>query len=199
MIVAVPVCGFHKRSLVHAGGTAILVKNGIYMSTLEMTWTLPSNFSGQFDQEDMFRVLRHEDSGICMSGSFASTGSQVSVLPPPGSDQPCVHWLTATANPHQSAFKPFVFVPGVRVGTDTASPRPGSRFDRSHPLWSRHEKMMQMLERNSSEGKGMLQKVNSLEEKMVQNVEAVIAGNNPETMRTLFRDAVQEEMAIYEK
>ena len=33
--------------------------------------------SGTFSAADMMRILRDEDSGICMTGGFLSTGSQV--------------------------------------------------------------------------------------------------------------------------
>ena len=33
--------------------------------------------SGKFEPKHMFDILRHEESGICMEGSFVAAGSQV--------------------------------------------------------------------------------------------------------------------------
>lgn len=74
----------------------------------------------------MFKILRDEESGICMTdGMFVSTGSQVSVLTPQiasSSSVPCCHWFTATPNPLTSIYKPFIFTPGASIGTATTSP-----------------------------------------------------------------------------
>ena len=35
------------------------------------------SFAGSFSAADMMRILRDENSGICMTGGFLSTGSQV--------------------------------------------------------------------------------------------------------------------------
>ena len=38
------------------------------------------SFIGTFSVSEMFKILRDEKSGICMSGSFVSTGSQVRII-----------------------------------------------------------------------------------------------------------------------
>ena len=40
---------------------------------------LPYLLIGKFETKNMFEILRHEESGICMDGSFVSAGSQVSL------------------------------------------------------------------------------------------------------------------------
>ena len=50
-------------------------------------------FPGSFTVKDMMSVLRHEESGICMTGGFVSTGSQVSILSPPGCEIPSCRCL----------------------------------------------------------------------------------------------------------
>ena len=57
---------------------------------------------GSFAPPHMMEILRDEKSGICMTGAFRSTGSQVSRLPKAG---PCHHWLTGTADPNDAVFK----------------------------------------------------------------------------------------------
>ena len=73
-------------------------------------------FEGKFKVQDMLSILRHENSGICMTGGFLTTGSQVSVLTPDGCNSPSCHWFTATPNPKVSIFKPFVFSQDATIG-----------------------------------------------------------------------------------
>jgi secernin len=79
----------------------------------------------------MFKILRDEESGICMTdGGFASPGSQVSILSPPVTQastaiSPACHWFTATPNPVTSIYKPFIFAPGCSIGSATVSPQFG--------------------------------------------------------------------------
>ena len=75
--------------------------------------------TASFGAKEMLQILRDEDSGICMTGSFQSNGSQVSVLPPSGSQ--AYHLLTATPDPSVSVFKPFIFCAGAATGDKTLS------------------------------------------------------------------------------
>ncbi|XP_063231754.1 secernin-2 isoform X2 [Bacillus rossius redtenbacheri] len=112
---------------------------------------LKHSAESRFSACDMFSVLRDEPSGICRDASdaFPTTGSQVSVLSPVGSNKPHCHWFTATPNPKLSVFKPFIFTPNAKISKHTQSPRfdpdPAKevpRFrravDRSHTLYRLH-------------------------------------------------------------
>lgn len=144
--------------------------------------------SGQFGALDMFKILRDEESGICMTdGGFVSTGSQVSILSPPTGPSPChtpaCHWFTATPNPLTSIFKPFIFVPGSSIGTATVSPQFGDadpakkkpRFqeqvDRRHALYKGHEFLRELLGREDAKGVALLSNLRELEEKCVEDME----------------------------
>ncbi|XP_069695187.1 secernin-2 [Periplaneta americana] len=104
-----------------------------------------------FDVSSMFQVLRDEDSGICRKAddAFPTTGSQVSVLSAEGNGRPHCHWFTATPNPRDSVFKPFIFTPAARISHHTVSPtfdddpaktvpRFQRQVDRAHNLYKLH-------------------------------------------------------------
>lgn len=71
----------------------------------------------EFGIAEMMEILRDQESNICMSGPFMTTGSMISVISP---DVPTCHWLTATPNPAASFFKPFIFCPNNSVGKWTS-------------------------------------------------------------------------------
>ncbi|XP_045458321.1 secernin-3 [Melitaea cinxia] len=89
--------------------------------------------SKSFDVKDMFKILRHKESGICRAcdDTFPTQGSQVSTL----SADMSVHWFTATPDPSISYFKPFVFTPNVQVSSHTESPKD---LEREHYLYKLH-------------------------------------------------------------
>lgn len=156
---------------------------------------------GRFSCEEMFRVLRDEDSGICMSsGSFLSTGSQVSVL----SGGTCCHWFTATPDPSRSVFKPFIFCADVLGSPHTVSPvfdddpakvKPRFRrsVDRRHALYKYHEKA----------GRGLKTFLRELETSCVRDVEGFLDSPPsdgkcvPEEAKELFKDVVEAEIKFY--
>jgi secernin len=47
---------------------------------------------------------------------------KVSVLSAAGSGKPHCHWFTATPNPQESVFKPFIFTPEAKISQHTYSP-----------------------------------------------------------------------------
>nr|KAG5689042.1 hypothetical protein BaRGS_006438 [Batillaria attramentaria] len=165
-----------------------------YRHGLKMLRELSS--SGEFGVRDMFKILRDEESGICMTdGSFVSTGSQVSVLTPPSSSPsptPCCHWFTATPNPLTSIYKPFIFAPHASVGTSTASPQFGdddpvkkvprfqSQVDRRHALYRGHETLRELLGKEDAKGIALLGNLRELEEKCVEDMEELL-GNFEES------------------
>ncbi|GFU40293.1 secernin-2 [Nephila pilipes] len=165
--------------------------------------SLLTNFSkdGQFKSIDMFKVLRDKPSGICMSsGSFVSTGSQVSVLQKPESGLPSIHWFTATPDPACSIFKPFIFTENVFFPDSVVSPVPmtssTSSFDRKYHLYKLHEQYCIKHKGSRSTLRNQLQK---LETKYVTSVEDISLNfeNKKEEASKLFYDAVEEESALY--
>ncbi|KAL8560920.1 hypothetical protein ACOMHN_035860 [Nucella lapillus] len=177
---------FHFANAFSDSGTQ---KSFRYRHGLEMLKELSS--SGQFGPQEMFKILRDEESGICMTdGSFLTTSSQVSVLIPPTSSPcpaPSCHWFTATPNPLTSIFKPFVFVPGVSVGTATASPQFGdddpvrktprfqNQVDRRHALYRGHETLRELLGQEAARGLTVLGQLRELEQQCVQDMDELLS------------------------
>lgn len=159
--------------------------------------------NGHFKETDMFNVLRDKRSGICMSsGSFVSTGSQVSVLRKPESGIPSCHWFTATPDPIHSVFKPFIFSEVVEFPPEVVSPvcEHGSgqrkRFDRSHVLY----RMQEQFSIRPPIGADLWRsKIKEMEAKFIQTVKEITSNTNPKNNETgkLFKMAVEEEMNWY--
>ena len=173
-----------------------------------------SLFTGNFKVQDMMNILRHSESGICMTGSFVSAGSQVSVLPPKSSAAPCVHLFTATPDPSRSLFKPFVFTENASLGDKTISPTFGekdpakiiprfqSEVDRRHPLWQAHENFLHLLEKKDPTGEMLSSQIREMEEHAVNDVEDVIKEGNfdkksVDKLSHMFKHMVDLEMNFY--
>ena len=168
---------------------------------------------GSFTLTTMMDILRNEEKGICRVGKSgsATTGSQVSVLCPPGGKISSHHWLTATPNPRCSVFKPFVFCSDVRIGTGTMSPTYGDedpakvkpRFqkqvDRKHPLYKEQENI-KPLPGDEVDSK-LLDTVKSIENLCVHDLQEYLAefgSSKPDDLKDLFKDAVESEIRFYE-
>lgn len=168
--------------------------------------------SGLFRERDMFCILRDYDSGICMSsGCFISTGSQVSVLSPTNSSQPCCHWFTGTPDPSNSVFKPFIFCPNVRISRHIISPtfpidedpaklkpRFKSKVDRRHNLYKFHEKAYSLM--TSENGSNLRSTMRDLEATCIHDMETFLdnfqEGNFKEA-EDIFKDVVETEIKFY--
>ena len=159
--------------------------------------------NGQFKETDMFNVLRDKRSGICMSsGSFVSTGSQVSVLRKPGSGMPSCHWFTGTPDPLRSVFKPFIFTDTVEYPPEVVSPgyeessKHGRMVDRSHVLYC----MQQQFCRKPPVGADLWRsKIREMEAKYIQTVKDIKDNSDSQNtdVNKLFKIAVEEEMNFY--
>ena len=152
-------------------------------------------------------MLRHEDSGICQTGGSGmgsvSTGSQVSVLHPHASGTLSQHWFTATPNPNNSLFKPFVFVPGVTGSELTACQSRDSSL--THALYSAHSKMKPCIESDITAQirrvlRGIelkyLSRVEEFASKPAGMVSSDAVGVAVE-MNTVFHESATAEMDIY--
>lgn len=167
---------------------------------------IPGNFSVQ----DMMKVLRDVESGICMSSR--TTGSLVSVLSSGATTTPCCHWLTATPDPSASLFKPFIFGPHPDIGKCTISPGYGDedprkvvpRFqktvDRKHELYKSHEKLLELLGADDSTARMVLQNLQELENNCIGDVEEILTKYTEESflkVANLFKHMCDIEMNFY--
>ncbi|GFY76389.1 secernin-3 [Trichonephila inaurata madagascariensis] len=154
---------------------------------------------GQFKVTDMFKVLRDHPSGICMSsGSFVTTGSQVSILRKPESGLPSVHWFTATPDPARSIYKPFIFTENICFPDSVVSPvsnTTSSSFDRRYHLYKLHEK----YRRKRGNRSALRDELQKLETKYVDLAEHISQNfvQKKEEASKLFYDAVEEESSMY--
>lgn len=176
--------------------------------------------AGNVDATAMFNILREKT--LCMMGEpleesiplpLATMGSQVSIIHPPSSNKPGVHWFTATPNPRRSVFKPFFFVPSITsaaLSLTTAptfgegdpakrEPRFETMVDRRHALFRAHETIEPL---SKSEDNEALTTLHQLEAGCVADVEAFLNNFNANRLTELtdlFKDVVESEMKFYSK
>lgn len=89
-----------------------------------------------FTWRDMATILRDTDSGICMTGGFESTGSQISVLH--STVEKPVHFFTTNSNPEIGCYKPFGFDAGLAIAQTPSRPDPASPAFPSLTMTSAH-------------------------------------------------------------
>ena len=98
---------------------------------------------GEITPKLMMDFLREHDAGICMHGSFESTGSQVSHLK---ESNKAIHWFTGSTLPCLSIYKPYIF---PLSGQKVLKSGPYSKID-SEWFWSRHSGFIKQYRRSSS-------------------------------------------------
>jgi len=93
----------------------------------------------------MMNFLREHDVGICMHGSFQSTGSQVSHIKK--DVKKSVHWFTGGSLPCLNVFKPYVF---PTEGQKFPVKKPGP-YPEINPnwFWSRHKEFIKPYKKRS--------------------------------------------------
>uniref|UniRef100_A0A0A9WVX8 Secernin-2 n=1 Tax=Lygus hesperus TaxID=30085 RepID=A0A0A9WVX8_LYGHE len=143
-----------------------------------------------FDVTSMMKVLRDEESGICMkldSPGSITASSQVSLLYP---DRPCAHWFTGTPDPSVSVFKPFVFTPGVRISQHTVA----QAGEREHNLYKLHKIAVKSKP-------SVLTQLRAMEEISVTETTNFIINFTSESslgeLDELFKDVVETEVKFY--
>jgi secernin len=108
--------------------------------------------SGRLQPRNLFRILRDHEEGPSIDGRPGSricahrsenpigqtTASWVADLAP----RRIVHWVTGTAAPCTSLFKPVL----LEIGMPSHGPKPGEQED-SSTLWWRHEQLRRSLDR----------------------------------------------------
>lgn len=159
---------------------------------------------GKFGYQDMFKILRDEEGGICMmDGGFITDGSQVSVLFDATTLSPSVHWFTGTPNPATSIYKPFFFGPGAAVGDVTLSPPSeavSDQGDRGHALYCGHKKLCNMMETQEEKGHSVLGQLRELEKKCCEDVDEIVANYNEATfpkLKQIFQHMASMEINFY--
>lgn len=93
----------------------------------------------------MMDFLREHDVGICMHGSFQSTGSQVSHLKKDVKNS--VHWFTGGSLPCLNIFKPCIF-PGEGQKFSVKKSGPYTELDPKW-FWSRHKEFIKPYKKRS--------------------------------------------------
>ncbi|WAQ94176.1 SCRN3-like protein [Mya arenaria] len=160
------------------------------------------------DISHIFKLLRNEESSVNFIGELLTVGSQVSVLAPPTSSQPCCHWFTGTPNANVSIFKPFIFCDSPNIGTwtvsSTFSDTPRASFqttiDRRHALYRAHEKGRELMETGSPVGAQMHATLRRLEAQCVREVMEFVKTYRESDMseaRDLFSDIAESEIKFY--
>lgn len=143
----------------------------------DLSW--PGASEGVFALENMFSLLR--DTNCC---SANVTSSQVSVL---SGDKLCCHWFTATNNPKESVFKPFVFTENVRISPLTVF---DAEKDADQTLLAKYHSA-----REWAKAGDLLQ---SLEHTCVAEVKEVLASEpDPTELEELMKDCVEAEVKFY--
>ncbi len=115
----------------------------------------------------MMDFLREHDAGICMHGSFESTGSQVSHLCKGTSS---IHWFTGSALPCLSLYKPFIF------------PLEGQLVYKSGPYksiipewyWCQHHEKIKFIDDHDR----YVKELYNYQNKMIRMVNQAISANN---------------------
>ena len=131
----------------------------------------------QINQEMMMDFLREHEAGICMHGSFESTGSQVSYLK---NDDCHIHWFTGTTLPCLSIYKPYHFPADEQV---VLSPGPYPDVNQNW-IWAKHSKYIKYGAKFDYK-----EKIGKLETKIKDKVKNII--NNYATQT---RDKVNKEI-----
>ena len=158
--------------------------------------------------DQMFQVLRDEDSSINFTGELLTVGSQVSIVTPSTSAIPSCHWLTATPDPVNSVFKPFIFCENVSVGNWTVSPSMGDRpratlqtsVDRRHPLYKAHEKGRALMQTGSQAGQKLRTTMANMEKQCVHEVMEFLktfSQADLNEVKELFSDIAESETKFY--
>ncbi|KAG8188289.1 hypothetical protein JTE90_012122 [Oedothorax gibbosus] len=171
--------------------------------------------SGEFSTISMFEVLRDCESGICrgLDHEFPTAASQVSALPPPDSQRSSCHWFTGTPDTAHSVFKPFIFCSSNRISRHIVSPtypdnedpakvkpRFQKEINRSHTLYTKHQKAYPILTSDNPKGKEINTELRRLETQCVKDMEGFVenfTSDKAKEVEDIFKDLVESEMKFY--
>lgn len=122
----------------------------------------------------IMEFLREHDVGICMHGSFQSTGSQISWLREGKAKS--VHWFTGGTLPCLNIYKPYVF---PAKDFEIMTPGPYEEIN-SKWFWAEHAKYIKPYKKRSIKPEKMeyYNRLRSREEEIIIKVEDVIKNEN---------------------
>ena len=150
-------------------GTSVSTTPSQYSRGGKSTILLNKNI-GNITPQMMMDFLREHQAGICMHGSFESTGSQVSHLKKEGKS---IHWFTGGTLPCLNIFKPYIF-PGQGQIFSTEKSGPYKEIDSSW-FWSRHKEFISPYKKRSikPEKQGYINRLRNVEKKLLNDVENI--------------------------
>lgn len=136
------------------------------------------NADAKFSVIDMFKTLRAVESDQVPQSSHVSQLSSAGVS---------CHWFTATPNPKESVFKPFVFTPNARISPLTVVPVDGTTT-LLHKLYQ---------QRNWSAVGNLLRSLeDACVEEMTRTLSEIGSIGNSE-LDELLKDCVEAEVKFY--
>ncbi|TFG19285.1 MAG: peptidase C69 [Promethearchaeota archaeon] len=125
---------------------------------------------GEISPELMMDFLREHDAGICMHGSFESTGSQISNLRK--NFKKSIHWFSGSTLPCLSIYKPYIF------------PIDGQKFFKQAPysninpnwFWVRHKSSITSYKdwSKKSDKEEYIKKLRTIEKEIISNVKDIV-------------------------
>jgi secernin len=119
---------------------------------------------GNITPQMMMDFLREHQAGICMHGSFESTGSQVSHLKKDLKNS--VHWFTGGSLPCLNVFKPYIF---PAEGQNFIKPGPYSEINPDW-FWTRHKEFIKPERQIYLDQLAQIEKRLIIEEKAIANL-----------------------------
>jgi secernin len=118
---------------------------------------------GNINSAMMMEFLREHEAGLCMHGSFESTGSQVSQIQKGNNT---IHWFTGTTLPCLSIYKPYTFP--IR-DQEHLNPSPYSKINPDW-IWVRNSSFLKDIGLNQSEKNKFINSIKTIENNVLRKV-----------------------------
>jgi secernin len=118
---------------------------------------------GNINSAMMMEFLREHEAGLCMHGSFESTGSQVSQIQKGNNT---IHWFTGTTLPCLSIYKPYTFP--IR-DQEHLNPGPYSKINPDW-IWVRNSSFLKDIGLNQSEKNKFINSIKTIENNVLRKV-----------------------------
>jgi secernin len=164
-----------KELGLYDGSGELSFSEAVSTASTDRQWPCDEPTEG-FSAQQMFEVLRA--SSVASERDISS--SFVSIL----SSSVSVHWFTATPNPSESVFKPFIFTPNARI-----SPLTNFRETEDETL------LRQLHAKKNWEQVGELLK--SLEKSCVNEIDGYLDNVPIDELDELLKDCVEAEVKFY--
>jgi len=118
---------------------------------------------GNINSAMMMEFLREHEAGLCMHGSFESTGSQVSQIQKGNNT---IHWFTGTTLPCLSIYKPYTFP--IR-DQEHLNSGPYSKINPDW-IWVRNSSFLKDIGLNQSEKNKFINSIKTIENNVLRKV-----------------------------